>query len=114
MTLISERIRLRPSALALEQPLDRLDVAVIGEKYDQVLLGLNERVVVSHDHLLAAGDCDDAGPLRQLEGLDAPADHAGTVGGPVHDDLDGVRRAAPERMHAHDAAAPRARPARAE
>src|SRR5258706_4957750 len=99
MTLTSERIRLRPSALALEQPLDRLDVAVVGEKYDQGVLGLNERVVASHDHLLAAGDCDDAGPPRQLEGLPTPAGPPRTVGGPLHHDLACFRRAPPARAH---------------
>src|SRR5260221_12276455 len=80
MTLTSERIRPRPSALALEQPLDRLDMAAGGEEYDQGILALDERVVVRHDHLLAAGDGDDAGAPGEVEVLAAPADHEATVG----------------------------------
>src|SRR4051794_19216649 len=67
-------------ALALEQALDGVDVTVVGQEHDQVVFAFDDGVVVRHDDLLAAHQRDDAGPFRQLDLADAPADHARAIG----------------------------------
>src|ERR1700693_962562 len=61
---------------AQEQTLDRVDMPAVGQEQDDVIVAVHERVVMRHDHLLAAHDGADRGAVGQLDLLDALAGQA--------------------------------------
>src|SRR5580700_505841 len=61
---------------AEEQALDRIDVPAVGEEQDDVIIALHDRIVMRHDHRLAAHDGADRGAVGQFDLIDALADHA--------------------------------------
>ena len=57
-------VELYESAADLEQALDLVDLAAIRDEQDHVIVGLDLRVVMRHEHLVAANDRADRGAAR--------------------------------------------------
>src|SRR5512139_3253625 len=101
-----ERMARLPASVRVEQALHGIDLAAIRQEHDDVVFGLDPRVMVRDDHFLATRQCDDRDAMREVQLLDAPAHDARAVLRPVHDGLQRLRRALPQRVHAYHVAAP--------
>src|SRR3974390_125312 len=80
----ASRERMARLGVAAEQALESLDMAAVRQEHDQMVVGLDERVMVRHDDVLAANDRDDAGTLRQRQLLQAPPDEPGALARSAH------------------------------
>src|SRR6185295_8036957 len=76
-TALAVRRPLNEDAADLEQPFHFVDLPPVGDEQDHVVVGLYFRVVMRHQHVVAAHDRADRGAARQLNLLDEPAYHAG-------------------------------------
>src|SRR2546421_5172792 len=90
----------------LEKFLDLGQEFLVGDEDDQVILGEHHRVVMRHDHLVAAHERGDCGSPGQVDFLDSPADAAAGIAIPVHHRLERLGHAAAQAVHPGDMAAP--------
>src|SRR5690606_14769084 len=89
----------------VEEPLDGVDLAAIGQEENHMIAALNDRVVMRDVHLVVAHDRADAGPCRQIDLFDALTDDEAFALRAVGDGFERLGSAAPERVDAHDVAA---------
>src|SRR5437667_8302104 len=72
----------------LEKFLDLGQEFLVGDEDDQVVLGEHHRVVMRHDHLVAAHERGYCGAFGEVDFLDPPADAAAGIAIPVHHRLE--------------------------
>src|SRR6266853_3412066 len=89
-----------------EEFLDLGQEFLVGDEDDQVVLGEHHRVVMRHDHLVAAHERGYCGAFGEVDFLDPPADAAAGLAVPVNHRLERLGHAAAQAVHPGDMAAP--------
>jgi hypothetical protein len=86
---------------AEEETLDLIDVSAIRDEQDDVIVGLHDRIVMSHDDIVPADDAADLCPFGQRDIFDALADYTGAAMVTVDDSFERLGCTAAQRVHLH-------------
>jgi len=78
------------------------NMTFVGQKQDDMVLTLYQRIVMRDNDLIVTNEGDNTGTLRQVDIFDSTADDLRTVFITVCDRFNRLGRAAPQRMHFND------------